>query len=223
MFKKVLIAEDLDSISQSIVQTLENLAVSNIQQVKYCDDAMLRIKKALAENEPFDLLITDLSFKQDHRDNNLVNGEELITAVKKIQPNIKTIVFSIEDKSFKINTLFNNLEIDAYVIKGRNSINELEKAIDSVYNNETRILLPNTAANTSTEKSIIEIEAYDISLLKLLSKGLIITEIAAEFKNSGIVPNGTSSIEKRLNKLKTYFKANNNVHLIAIAKDMGLI
>ena len=223
MFKKVLIAEDLDSISQSIVQTLENLAVSNIQQVKYCDDAMLRIKKALAENEPFDLLITDLSFKQDHRDNNLVNGEELITAVKKLQPNIKTIVFSIEDKSFKINTLFNNLEIDAYVIKGRNSINELEKAIDSVYNNEIRILLPNTAANTSTEKSIIEIEAYDISLLKLLSKGLIITEIAAEFKNSGIVPNGTSSIEKRLNKLKTYFKANNNVHLIAIAKDMGLI
>jgi len=223
MFKKVLIAEDLDSISRSIVQTLENLTVSNIQQVKYCDDAMLRIKKALAENEPFDLLITDLSFKQDHRDNNLVNGEELITAVKKIQPNIKTIVFSIEDKSFKINTLFNNLEIDAYVIKGRNSINELEKAIDSVYNNETRILLPNTVANTSTEKSIIEIEAYDISLLELLSKGLIITEIATEFKNSGIVPNGTSSIEKRLNKLKTYFKANNNVHLIAIAKDMGLI
>jgi len=223
MFKKILIAEDLDSISQSIVQTLENLAVSNIQQVKYCDDAILRIKKALAENEPFDLLITDLSFKQDHRDNNLVNGEELITAVKKLQPNIKTIVFSIEDKSFKINTLFNNLEIDAYVIKGRNSINELEKAIDSVYNNETRILLPNTVANTSIEKSIIEIEAYDISLLKLLSKGLIITEIAAEFKNSGIVPNGTSSIEKRLNKLKTYFKANNNVHLIAIAKDMGLI
>jgi len=223
MFKKVLIAEDLDSISQSIVQTLENLTVSNIQQVKYCDDAMLRIKKALAENEPFDLLITDLSFKQDHRDNNLVNGEELITALKKIQPNIKTIVFSIEDKSFKINTLFNNLEIDAYVIKGRNSINELEKAIDSVYNNETRILFPNKVANTSTEKSIIEIEAYDISLLKLLSKGLIITEIAAKFKNSGIVPNGTSSIEKRLNKLKTYFKANNNVHLIAIAKDMGLI
>lgn len=223
MFKKVLIVEDLDSISQSIVQTLEYLAVSNIQQVKYCDDAMLKIKKALTENEPFDLLISDLSFKQDHRDDKLVNGEELITTVKKSQPNIKTIIFSIEDKSFKINTLFNNLEIDAYVIKGRNSIKELEKAINSVYNNETRILLPKTITNTSTEKSIIEIEAYDISLLKLLSKGLSINEIATEFKNTGIVPNGTSSIEKRLNKIKTYFKANNNVHLIAIAKDMGLI
>ncbi|MFA9190120.1 response regulator [Flavobacterium sp. FZUC8N2.13] len=223
MFKKVLIAEDLDSISQTIIQTLENLSITDIQHVKYCDDAYIRIKKAQAENEPFDLLISDLSFKQDHRENKLVNGEELIAAVKKTQHTIKTIVFSIEDKSFKINSLFNNLEINAYVIKGRNSIKELEKAIQSVYNGNTRILLPHTTTNSITEKSIIEIEAYDISLLTLLSKGLIINEITTEFKKSGMLPNGNSSIEKRLNKLKTYFKANNNVHLIAIAKDTGLI
>ncbi|OYX85265.1 MAG: response regulator [Flavobacteriales bacterium 32-34-25] len=223
MFKKVLIAEDLDSISQSIISTLENLSVSNIQSVKYCDEALIKIKKAQAEKKPFDLLISDLSFKQDHRENKLVNGEELIASVKKIQPNIKTIVFSIEDKSFKINSLFNNLEINAYVIKGRNSIKELEVAIQEVYNNNTRILLPQTNTNTITEKSIIEIEAYDISLLTLLSKGLIINEITNEFKKTGLLPNGNSSIEKRLNKLKTYFKANNNVHLIVIAKDMGLI
>lgn len=223
MFKKVLIAEDLDSISQSVIQTLEELSIENIQHVKYCDDAILKIKKALAENEPFELLISDLSFKQDHRENKLTNGEELITAAKKTQPNIKTIVFSIEDKSFKIKSLFNNLKIDAYVIKGRNSINELEKAIIRIYNNETRILLPEINANIASEKSIIEIESYDISLLTLLSKGLVLAEIATEFKNSEIVPNGISSIEKRLNKLKTYLKANNNVHLIAIAKDMGLI
>ncbi|WP_140487434.1 response regulator transcription factor [Flavobacterium sp. GSA192] len=223
MFKKVLIAEDLDSISQSIIHTLEELSIDDIQHVKYCDDAHIRIKKALAEKKPFDLLISDLSFKQDHRENKLINGEELIAAAKKTQPNIKTIVFSIEDKSFKIKSLFNILKIDAYVIKGRNSIKELEKAINRIYNNETGILLPEINTNTSTEKSIIEIESYDISLLKSLSKGLIINEIATEFKKSGIVPNGNSSIEKRLNKLKTYFKANNNIHLIAIAKDMGLI
>lgn len=223
MFKKVLIAEDLDSISLTIIHTLEDLSINNIQHVKYCDDAHIKIKKALIDNEPFDLLISDLSFKQDHRENKLVNGEELIATVKKIQPNIKTIVFSIEDKSFKIKSLFNNLEINAYVVKGRNSVEELKKAINSIYNNETGILLPKTLANTLTEKSIIEIDSYDISLLTLLSKGLILTEITTEFKNSGITPNSDSSIEKRINKLKTYFKANNNVHLIAIAKDMGLI
>ncbi|WP_317168909.1 response regulator [Flavobacterium undicola] len=130
-----------------------------------------------------------MSFKQDHRENKLINGEELIAAVKKTQPDIKTIVFSIEDKSFKIKSLFNNLELNAYVVKGRNSVEELKKAINSIYNNETRILLPKTVANALTEKSIIEIESYDISLLTLLSKGLILNEIATELKNSGITPN----------------------------------
>jgi hypothetical protein len=76
---------------------------------------------------------------------------------------------------------------------------------------------------TLNDKSLHEIEAYDISLLKLLSKGCILDEISVEFKNTGIIPNGSSSIEKRINKLKIYFKANNNVHLIAIAKDLGLV
>ena len=73
------------------------------------------------------------------------------------------------------------------------------------------------------DKSLIEIETYDISLLKLLSKGLILDEIALDFKSLGIVPNVSSSIEKRINKLKIYFKANNNVHLIAMAKDLGVL
>jgi hypothetical protein len=58
--------------------------------------------------------------------------------------------------------------------------------------------------------------------LKLLSNGYILEEISKEFKNMGIIPNGSSSIEKRINKLKIYF-SNNNVHLIAIAKDLGLV
>jgi len=148
--------------------------------------------------------------------------KELIEAVKKIQPAIKTIVFSIEDKSFRIKSLFNNLGINAYIAKGRNSIPELQDAIQRVYDNEENII-SSELSHTMRDKSIFEIEAYDISLLKLLSKGHILDEIAKVFKESGISPNGSSSIEKRINRLKVYFKANNNVHLIAITKDLGLV
>jgi hypothetical protein len=72
------------------------------------------------------------------------------------------------------------------------------------------------------DKSLLEIEAYDITLLKLLSKGFIIDEISSSLKTLAL-PNGSSSIEKRINKLKIYFKANNNVHLISISKDLGLV
>ena len=222
MFQKVLVAEDLDTISIAIIQALEALSILEIHHAKYCDDAFLKIKKALHDQVPYDLLISDLSFKPDHRQNRISSGEELIEAVKKIQPDLKIIVFSIEDKSFRIKSLFTNLGINAYVSKGRDSIPELKKTIENLYTNEKAT--PSIEVNRALRsKSIFEIEAYDISLLKSLSLGLTLEDISSQFKDSGIVPNGTSSLEKRINRLKEYFKANNNVHLIAITKDLGLV
>ncbi|PBJ13593.1 response regulator transcription factor [Flavobacterium sp. ACN6] len=222
MFKKVLVAEDLDSISIAVIQVLEELNIPVIDHVKYCDEGLLKVKKALFEKEPYDLLITDLSFKLDHRKANLTCGDELIEAVNTVQPAIKKIVFSIEDKSYRIKTLFNELGINAYVSKGRNSITELKNAIESTYKNEEKVLSSDLSFSFN-DKALIEIESYDISILKLLSQGYILESISKEFKDLSITPNGTSSIEKRINKLKIYFKANNNVHLIAIAKDFGLV
>lgn len=222
MFTKVLVAEDLDGISIAVIQALEELKVPIIDHVKYCDDGLIKIKKAIKDNEPYDLLITDLSFKQDHRKINLNGGEELIEAANEVQPKLKKIVFSIEDKSYRIKSLFFDLGINAYVSKGRNSIAELRKAIEGTFRNEERILSSDLSFSFN-EKVLFEIESYDISILKLLAQGYILDNISNEFKASSITPNGTSSIEKRINKLKIYFKANNNVHLIAIAKDFGLI
>ena len=222
MFKKVLVAEDFDSISITVGQALGDLSVSEIHHAKYCDDAFLKIKKALHEGVPYDLLVSDLSFKMDHRENKLNTGEELIAAVKKLQPDIKTIVFSIEDKSYRVKSLFNNLGINAYVSKGRDSIPELKRAIIEIFNTNSKIL-SNNLSHTLRDKSLIEIESYDIEILKLLSKGHTLDDISTEFKTMNIAPNGSSSLEKRINKLKIFLKANNNVHLIAISKDLGLV
>ena len=222
MFNKVLVAEDLDSISITVGQALTELSISEIHHSKYCDDALLKIKKAQFDGVPYDLLISDLSFKSDHRETKLKSGEELIDAVKKILPDIKIIVFSIEDKSFRIKSLFNNLGINAYVSKGRDSIPELKKAVQGIYNGDTKIISPELS-NVLITKSLVEIEMYDIDILKLLSLGYTLDEIASSFKSKGIIPNGSSSIEKRINKLKTYFKASNNAHLMAITKDLGLV
>lgn len=222
MFKKVLVAEDLDSISIAVIKVLEDLQVPVIDHVKYCDDGILRIKKALNDKKPYDLLISDLSFKSDHRKTALSSGEELIEAINEVQPSLKKIVFSIEDKSYRIKSLFYDLGINAYVSKGRNSIHELRNAIEGTFRNEEKILSSDLSFSFN-DKALIEIESYDISILKLLAQGYILENIANEFKSCSITPNGTSSIEKRINKLKIYFKANNNVHLIAIAKDFGLV
>ncbi len=64
---------------------------------------------------------------------------------------------------------------------------------------------------------------YDIQLIKHLSIGVTQDGMEAVFKKEGIAPNSKSAIEKRINKLKIYFRANNTVHLVSIAKDLGIV
>ena len=221
MYKKVLIAEDFDSINIAVKQTLENLGVQEIDYAKYCDDAILKLKKALQDNQPFDLLISDLSFVEDYREVTIASGEELIQAIKKIQPEINVIVYSVEDKPYIIKTLFDEAQINGYVKKGRNSISQLKTAIETLLYGKT--FISPELAHAMQDKTGKEIDSYDITLLSHLSNGVAIEEMETLFKHLNITPNSKSTIEKRVAKLKDYFKANNNIHLIAIAKDLGII
>jgi DNA-binding NarL/FixJ family response regulator len=72
---------------------------------------------ASPQDNPYDLLISDLSFKQIIVAVDSLAVTNLLKLSKKVQPHIKTIVFSIEDKSYRIKSLFNNLGINAYVSK----------------------------------------------------------------------------------------------------------
>ncbi|MBZ4043259.1 response regulator [Flavobacterium hibisci] len=222
MFKKVIIAEDFEEFNLAVKQTLIDFNIVNFQHAKYCDDAFLKIRKAIQDNEPYDLLISDLSFKKDHREVKIISGDELIQKVREIQPNIKIIVYSIEDKGIRIKSLFENAEIDAFVLKGRNSIEELKKAINIISTSDQKFISPEVASALQ-EKNNYEIDDVDIQILKHLSSGTSQDEIIEIFKNSDIKPNSKSAVEKRLSKLKDFFKANNTVHLVSITKDMGII
>jgi len=222
MFSKVLLAEDIDSINIAVANTLDELNIIEKDGVKYCDDALLKIKKALQDDNPYQLLITDLSFKEDYRTNALNSGEELIGAIKQLQPTIKVIVLSVEEKTYRIKSLFEHLHIDGFVLKGRNSMPELKKAIQYVYDGNTNYIAPNLSFILQ-DKTVHEIDNYDILLIEQLSYGIAQDKMDLKFKELGIEPNSKSTIEKRIGKLKDYFKANNTVHLIAIAKDLGLV
>lgn len=221
MFKKVLVAEDIDNINQGLKEIKEALQIDEMIHVQYCDDAILKIKRANLDNEPFDLLISDLSFKKDHREQELTSGEQLIEAVKKEQPTIKTIAYSIEDRPEKVKSMFTNFGINGFVCKDRKGLKELSKAITEVYHH--RIYISPQVEAAMRNGNAIEFDTYDAKLIQQLANGLTQEQIGIYFKNNGIAPSSISSVEKRLNKLKIDFKANNATHLVAIVKDLGLI
>ncbi|MEO7978629.1 response regulator [Flavobacterium sp.] len=222
MFKKVIIAEDLDTMNLGIQQVLKDLNILDFQHSKFCDEAFLKVRASISQNQPYDLLISDLSFKSDHRKPDIANGDELIKKVRALQPDIKIIAYSVEDKSYRIKSLFENAGVDAFVLKGLNSIEELKKAINLVSTSDNKYISPEVASALQ-DKSNYEIDDTDIQILKYLSAGSSQDEIIDIFKNSDIKPNSKSAVEKRLSKLKDFFKANNTVHLVSITKDMGII
>lgn len=222
MFKKILIAEDIDSIGLGLTAILEKLHNAEIVHAKYCDEALLKIKKANIDGQPFDLLITDLSFEPDHRIATLSSGEDLIKAVKEQQPELKILVYSIEDRTYAIKYLLQDIDIDAFVWKGRESSGEVIRAINTIYGSDEKYLSPKFS-HILQPATLLQIEEVDIELIKHLSKGLQVGEISEIFKNEGRNAKSSSSVEKQISKLKTYFRAKNNVHLVSIAKDMGLV
>jgi DNA-binding NarL/FixJ family response regulator len=220
MFKKILIAEDHESINLSVQKTLEDLNIPNVDYVYYCDDALAKIQKSIRENEPYDLLITDLYYEEDHREQEIKDGRELIQKVKEIQPSLKVIVFSAEHKSGVIDSLFKEYEINGYVRKARNDSKELKKSIASVYIDENYLSLD--MKQDVKKFNSYEFSAYDITVVTLLSKGVLQKNIPVHLLEKGI-KYSLSSVEKKLNSLKEDLEVTSNEQLVAFCKDIGII
>ncbi len=221
MFQKVLIAEDADLASSGVRKALEELEIKNIEFTQYCDEAFIKFKNAIRINKPFDLLISDLSFVGNYNEQRLNSGDELVREIKKEDPNLKTIMFSIEDRPFKVKQLCNDLELDGYVWKSNDALKDLKKAISLI--KEENFFISPQLAHVLKSKESFEITPFDIFLLEHLADGLEQKEISDELKKKGIKPSSTSSVEKRLKLLKENFNANNPTQLVAITKDFGLI
>lgn len=219
MFKKVLIAEDHEVRNLGVVNALTELQIQHFDFVSYCDDALQKIKTT-PKDSPYDLLITDLSFDKDHIKQKINSGQELINEVRQINPYLKIIAFSIEKRAKIIDDLFKVYEINGFVSKGRNDGKDLRNTIKKVFKNE--IVIPQEILNSIRNHSF-EFSDYDTTLIELLAKGWKQTEIENHFKKNGITPDSRSSIEKRLCELRENLSAKNNIEMIVICKDIGLI
>jgi DNA-binding NarL/FixJ family response regulator len=133
MFHKIIIAEDHQSANLSVQKTLSDLQIHQTQHTSYCDDAYMKIHQAVQAKQPYEVLITDLSFDEDENIQKLKSGFELIKAVKRLHSRTKIIVFSAEKKDGIISNLFQEYDIHAFVHKGRNDMLELKTYLQKTF------------------------------------------------------------------------------------------
>ncbi|MCP9752368.1 helix-turn-helix domain-containing protein [Ferruginibacter sp. HRS2-29] len=215
MIEKVIIAEDHESSNLSVQKVMEDLRILQSDYFYYCDDALNRIKVAKNADKPYEVLITDLYFDDDGTSQTIKDGFELIKAAREVQPDIRVIVFSSENKPAKIKSLYDEMHIDGFVRKARHDVKELKLAFEAItkgdryYSRETSLLLKQTKAYEFTD--------FDISIIRLLAEGHRQKEISDQLECSA------STIEKTLKKLRDEFGFLKNEQLVLKLKDAGLL
>lgn len=221
MFKKVLVAEDMDSVNHAVVSVLKDLGIEQVEHAPYCDQAWLMARKALQDGKPFDLLICDLFFKSDHRDEKISSGKELIAILRKEDPSLKDLVNYIEDNPGTVKSLWESGDIQAYVCKDRNGMRQLRDAIIEMERGNS--YSSPGIQDALREDNLFVLDEFEMNLLNFIANGFTQDEIQEKLKEKNISPSSKSSIEKRLKELREEFNANTTPHLIGIVKDLKLI
>lgn len=221
MIRKVLIAEDHESANISIQKTLETLGIKDVDYVYYCDDALSKITFAKKAGDAYDLLICDLYFEPDGQPQQIPGGAELIPIAREVQPELKILIFSAENKPAVIDSLFRNQSIDGYVRKARNDAKELQMALEKLSQGLRHY--PKHLADLIKHQHSYSFTDFDITIISLLAQGMPQKNIPDYLQHHKIKPSGLSSVEKRLNQIKAVFEFTKNEQLVAFCKDMGII
>lgn len=221
MIDKVIIAEDQEFANLSVQKTMDDLKVKQYDYAYYCDDAFTKIKLAQQKGEPYDLLITDLSFEEDGTPQKINDGIDLIRAVRAVQPGILILILSGQYRPADIQNLFEHREVDAYVRKARHDVKELKAAMQALSKGQQ--YYPRSLAQQIKRSNTYEFSDFDITIIRLLNEGYQQNEIPAYLKEHNIKPSSLSSIEKRLNQIRDELGFSNNQQLMVFCSTAGLL
>lgn len=221
MIDKVIIAEDQEFANLSVQKTMDDLKIKQYDYAFYCDDALTKIQLALQKGEPYDLLITDLSFEEDGTPQKINDGIDLVRAVRAVQPGILILILSGQHRPADIHNLFENKEVDAYVRKARHDVKELKAAMQALSKGQQ--YYPRSLAQMLKQSNTYEFTDFDITIIRLLNEGYQQNEIPAYLKQQNIKPSSLSSIEKRLSQIRDELGFSNNQQLMVFCSNTGLL
>jgi two-component system capsular synthesis response regulator RcsB len=220
MFDRILIAEDHHCVNTWVLQVLEKQGASHIKQAHYCDDAFNLLKIARNEGRPFDLLITDLSFRA-RAEQRLAGGAELIAAVRELQPELKVLVFSAEEQSTVVTTLIERFGIDGYILKGSRDEEDMMEALGSISHH--KLFISSEFRQAIRSKNAHDFTAYDILIVSELANGTYQKNIPYVLEQQGFKASSLRSVEKRLGQIRDALGFTKNEQLIAYCKDHWII
>ncbi|TCP27936.1 DNA-binding NarL/FixJ family response regulator [Tenacibaculum skagerrakense] len=219
---KILIADDHQLIIEGILSYIKDIDHLEIETTNSCDDAYAKIKVALTET-PFQILFTDLSFDNATENSRIDSGENLIKTIKQEEIPIKVGVITGHSETNRVFSVIQNLNPNAYLLKGKCNTAELTFAIEKMLTGE--IYYTHEIHQKLLKRALIDIQMDDVAIqiLKELPKHPKISNLEGIITKEDGSLLKIRSIENKLAKLRTDLQANNNTDLVLKAKELGIL
>lgn len=219
----VLIIDDHTAIIEGFERALDYIAERSetlsfkTDFAKDCKTAYHKIQQ-YAVTQNLDLVILDLGLPADQK-LNLQSGDDLAILLRKILPNTKILVCTCFTSSFRLLQAINNYNPKGFLNKQDIGFLGFVSAIEDVL--AGNVHYSKTIINALKQKSFnnIELDAYDILILKELANGANMRDLLK------LVHLSKSTIDKRKRLLKQKFniESNSDRDLVLIAKEKGII
>ncbi|GAA3592009.1 response regulator [Flavivirga amylovorans] len=219
----ILIVEDHPLISNAYEHALDYVSSNNIDlkfnihKVTNCDDAYLKVKKALT-GEVIDIVFLDIKLPPS-KDRKIISGEDLGVKIRMLLPKAKIIIVTTYNDNYRINNIFKSINPEGFLIKNDLSPKELVLAIEKIIDNIPHYSKSVVQLMRKLTSNSFVIDDIDRTLLYELSRGTKMSELPQ------IIPLSKAAIEKRKRTLKELFNVDSkhDRDLLEIAEQKGFI
>ena len=219
---RILIADDHQLVIQGILCSLKEVGDFDVVSTTTCDEAFQLIKTH-QNNNPFQILFTDLSFDNSTKDTNLDGGGELIKAIRNNEIDIKIVVITGHTETNRVYNVISNLNPNAYLLKSKCDAIEIGFAVQKMLAND--YYYTHEIHQKIMKRNIVQIQMDDVAvqILKELPNHPKISNLEGVITKSDGSVIKLRSIETKLGILRADLNANNNTDLILKAKELGII
>jgi len=219
---RILIVDDHPLIIQGIKGSLQEMGYTDVVTTDTCDKAF-SLLKAHRHTNPFTILFTDLSFDNTTAETVLDGGEALLRVVKDNVLAVKMVVLTGHSETNRVYSVIENLDPDAYLLKGKSEAKELDFAITQI--NAHQKYYTHEIHQKLLRRKVVQVQMDEVAIqiLKELPKHTKIHNLEGYIKKSDGKLLKYRAIEDKIRSLRESLEAQNNVDLVLKAKELGII
>lgn len=127
---QILMVDDHYMILEGYKNVLKNLNIEDTDIRFHTTDNCDRAWEILKEGS-FDIIFLDINFSTQ-ADTKILSGEDLGIKIRKKLPEIKIVILTTLENSFRLQNIFTNIGPDGFLLKGETTSRELMKCLESV-------------------------------------------------------------------------------------------